>query len=71
MFHVRSVFRIFIKGHQILTFFKRSFFSGRVTLKQIEKQKKTALREPGGLLPQKVLENLHTVMAISVLLNNL
>ena len=65
MFDVRDVFRIFLDGHQILTSSKRSFFSGRVTVKQIEKQKRP--KGSRGMLPRQNFENLHAIMAILVL----
>ena len=47
-------------GHNHHIFLKRIFF-GRTNLKLIEKQEK-----PQGMLPWKIFENLHAVMAILV-----
>ena len=49
-------------GHQIFTFFKRSFFSSRVNLRQIEKQNYSARGCGGMLLGPK--ENLNTVFVV-------
>ena len=45
----------------MFTFFKRSFFFGRISLKQIEEQK-YGTRVSGGMTPER-FKNLDTVMA--------
>ena len=44
------------------TYFQTEFFSGRTSLQHIENKK-----DPGGILPQKIFENLLTAVAILVL----
>ena len=63
VFHAGGVFKIFVRGHQILTFFK-CVLSGRVNLEQFEGK---SSKRSGGTLPRKCFEILHHAMAISVL----
>ena len=53
-----------VRGHQIFTYFQAYFF-GRITLKYIENKK--GCEGSGGMLLQKIFENLRTVVAILVL----
>ena len=66
MFYVRGVFRIFsLRGIKFRHFVKRSFFPAELILNNLSN--KNDSRGSGGMLPQKCFENLHTVMAILVL----
>ena len=66
MFHVTRAFTNFSgRGHQISHFFKRSFFTA-ANFKRLKWQK-TTVGGSGGMLPRKMFENLHTVIAILVL----
>ena len=52
----------FRKREGIISTFFQAYFFGRTNLMLIEKQERS-----GGMLPRKVFENLHAVMAVLVL----
>ena len=69
MFDVRGVFRTFFQGGStnFRHFFKRSFFSAEIILRNLNNKNDSRPRGSGGMLPRKNFENLHTAMAIWVL----
>ena len=51
--------------HQNFDIFSSAVFFGRIILKHLENQK--GFRRSGGMLHQKIFENLHTAVAILIL----
>ena len=62
----RNFFR---EGAPKFAIFSSVFFSGRITSKNIDNKK--ALGGSGGMFPRKFFENLHTVVAILALFEQL
>ena len=60
-----GVAKIFMWGWGIISTLFQTYFFGRTDLKLIKKQEKL-VGGPGGMLPRKMFENLHAVMAILV-----
>ena len=65
-FHICGVFRIFSReSTPHFDIFSSVVFSGKIILKHVENEKDS--RGSGGMLPRKIFENLHIVVAILVL----
>ena len=62
MYVCGAIRNFFKEGTSNFNIFSSVVFSGRINLKQVEKQKKGS----GGMLPRKIFENSHTVIAILV-----
>ena len=62
---LRRIQKFFRKRKLNFNIFSSPVFSGKIILKHIENKKDS--RGSGGMLPRKVFENLHTVVAILVL----